>query len=497
MANNYLMTNNYHGSLIPENGGLMGIKMFRLRAIKPVLSYLLAVGDLLLVVAGFFLAFSVRFPKEVPVVNWQPFIQIAPWVGIATLILFAGLGLYGNRHNGLTLMLRGVITGIVGVMIVTMALTFWFRGFAFPRSVLILAALIQVLMICVWRYFFWHVERWLYGQRQLLVIGHSPEVTEVLGRLFNLPRGWFKVRQVLPPERLNELPAWLFQVDAVLIVPSLSREDKATVLTACLEARREAYVVPDLYDIMLSHGNMLQLDDLPVVEVQDIRLSWLQRATKRTMDLTVAGLGLLLLLPVVLACALVVAITSPGPIFYLQERVGFRGRPFLLYKFRTMAKDAENLTGPVLADEQDPRITRAGRFLRAVRLDELPQLINVLKGNMSIVGPRPERPFFVEQFLSKMPDYRYRYLVKPGLTGMAQVYGKYTTSAADKLRYDLYYIRNYSLLLDLKIVLQTIPVALGGEAARGLSSKTDSKKEAVIHALVNDVVQQTATGKEG
>jgi len=456
--------------------------MQRLRILKPFLPYLLAAGDLMLVFLGYFLAFAVRFPVEVPVFNWQPFTRVIPWVGTATLVLFGGLGLYQGRRNGPSSITGGVVTGIAGVMVVTMALTFWFRGFAFPRSVLVLAMFIQVQLICVWRYFFWYFERWLYGRQELLVIGRDLEVPGVLEKLVCPPGSWFSVQQVITPEDLDQLPGLLKKADAVLLSPSLPREKKAKVLTDCLEARREAYLVPDLYDIMLSHSSMLQLNDLPVVEVRDIRLSVLQRAAKRGTDLFFALLCLLFMAPVLAACAVVVAVSSPGPVFYIQERVGLKGKPFLLYKFRTMVHNAEKHTGPVLSAENDPRTTRAGKFLRATRLDELPQLFNVIKGNMSIVGPRPERSFFVEQFVNELPDYRYRYLVKPGLTGMAQVFGKYTTSAEDKLRFDLYYIRHYSPILDLKIILQTIPVAISGEAANGLSRKK-AKRRPVLRFL--------------
>lgn len=459
--------------------------MFRSRAFKSIFPYLVATGDLILVLTGFLAAFYIRFSGPAPAINWEPFLKIAPWVALVTLILFAGLNLYHVHQNGFASLLRGVVTGIFGVMVATMALTYWFRGFAFPRSVLLLAALLQVILVCSWRYLSGHIERWLFGRRRLLVVGPPAEAAKVLGKLFELPRGWFEVRGVLAPEELDALPSELPQVDAVLVVPSLSREQKAAILSRCLQARREAYMVPDFYDIMVSGSSMFQLDDLPVVEIQDIRLTWLQRAIKRALDLTLSGLGLLLGLPLFILSAVAVTFSSPGPVFYTQERVGYRGRTFLLYKFRTMVKDAEKLTGPVLAQEKDPRITPVGKILRATRLDELPQLINVIKGDMSIVGPRPERPYFVNKFASEIPNYHYRHLVKPGLTGLAQIYGKYTTSAEDKLRFDLYYIRNYSLWLDLKIILQTIPVTLGGEGAQGQKKDTDPEKQAVIHALVN------------
>lgn len=466
-----------------------------LRLLKPLFPWLLALGDAMGVLGGYYLAFILRFAGTLPPENWQAFLQALPGIGVVTWVLFGTLGLYQKSYNGFMPVLRAALTGVAGVAVAAMALTFWLRGFAFPRSVLLLAPPIQAGLICLWRCFFWHLEHRIYGRRELLVVGPPEEAAEILGKVLELPRGWFRVRRVLAPGELGELKKWLPAVDAVLVVPSLSREDKAGVVGACLKARREVFLVPDLYDILLIRASLTQLDDLPVVEVQDIRLTWPQRVTKRAMDVVVAGLGLILAAPVMALCALAIAVTSPGPVFYTQERTGFRGKTFRVYKFRTMIQDAEKQTGPVLAGEKDPRITPVGRILRATRLDELPQLFNVLKGDMSLVGPRPERPFFVKQFASEIPDYHYRHLVKPGLTGLAQVHGKYTTSAADKLRYDLYYIRNYSLLLDLKILLQTIPVILGGEAARG-HSEADPEKRAAIHALVNGQ-QEAAPGNRG
>jgi len=157
--------------------------MFRSRAFKSIFPYLLAVGDLVLVLTGFLAAFSIRFSGPAPAINWQPFLKVAPWIALVTLIFFVGLGLYQFRHNdGLTSLLRSVITGIVGVMVTTMALTFWFRGFAFPRSVLLLAALLQVVMVCAWRYLSWQFERWVYGRRKLLVVG-PPQMIHDVNRL--------------------------------------------------------------------------------------------------------------------------------------------------------------------------------------------------------------------------------------------------------------------------------------------------------------------------
>lgn len=452
--------------------------------------WLLAIGDVFFVSLGFVVAFLIRFHGTLPERNFVPFLETLPWVIVFTIIFFWGLGLYEKRVNGFTPLLRSVLIGVLGVVTATMAITFWLRGFSFPRSVIAIAGVCQLVLLELWRWLLWHIQRALYGRRDLLVIGPLAGIEDALDRLLELPGGWFKVKKALSADETGALEKEIARVDAVLVTPSVLHTKKNIIVAACQKVHVDVFLVPDLYEILVSGAQTTQLDDLPVMEIPDIRLSVFQLAIKRVFDFGVAVAGLVLAAPVLLGCALAVKLTSPGPVFYVQRRVGKDGRGFNLYKFRTMVDDAEKHTGPVLSTENDPRITPAGRFLRAARLDELPQLINVLKGEMSLVGPRPERPFFVEQFKRENPYYHYRSLVKPGITGLAQVNGKYTTSAEDKLRYDLYYIRNYSFMLDLKILLQTIPVVFSREASGGLRERDNAvskrKKKSAIYALIND-----------
>ena len=192
---------------------------------------------------------------------------------------------------------------------------------------------------------------------------------------------------------------------------------------------------------------------------------------KRGIDIILSGMAIVILSPLLLFLCIAIKLDTPGPILFKQKRVGIHRSFFQIYKFRTMRVDAEKYSGPMLAQENDPRITRLGRFLRAVRLDELPQIWNVLNGDMSIVGPRPERPFFVEKFTAEMPEYAYRHNVKPGITGMAQVYGKYNTTAFDKLIYDLMYIQQCSILTDLSIIIQTVKVLFTQSATEGTKAE--------------------------
>ena len=216
------------------------------------------------------------------------------------------------------------------------------------------------------------------------------------------------------------------------------------------------------------------------IMLENLRPSWmifsegfsispLLRLLKRLGDILLAGLGLVVAAPLLPVIAMLIKIESRGPAFFTQERVGQNGQLFVLIKFRSMSVDAEEASGPVYADANDSRITGVGRWLRCTRLDELPQLLNVLKGEMSFVGPRPERPFFVQQYTKEIPYYAQRLSVKPGITGWAQInypYGATPEDAVEKLRLDLYYIKNMSLLLDLFIVLKTAKIAVLGQGAR-------------------------------
>jgi Undecaprenyl-phosphate glucose phosphotransferase len=216
-------------------------------------------------------------------------------------------------------------------------------------------------------------------------------------------------------------------------------------------------VVPDLLQFIALRARLEDLDGLPVININDVPLQGVHAWVKRGLDVTISALGLVVLsIPLAIVAALV-RWSSAGPVFYTQERMGLDGKAFHVYKFRSMYVDAEECTGPVWADDDDPRATPLGRWLRRFDLDELPQLWNVLRGDMSLVGPRPERPFFVEQFKHRLPQYMLRHKVKAGITGWAQVNGwRGNTSLEKRLEYDLYYIENWSVTLDLKIIWLTV-----------------------------------------
>ena len=253
--------------------------------------------------------------------------------------------------------------------------------------------------------------------------------------------------------------------DAVVIndIPSEKRKD---ILKFCFEEGIRVYFVPKISDIFVKGSTELKLFDTPMFLCRNIQLTLEQRFVKRTMDIVMSALLLILGSPFMIFAWIAIKLEDGGPAFFTQERCTLGGKTFKVYKFRSMRVDAEK-NGAQLAKENDSRITKIGAFIRKTRIDELPQLFNILKGDMSFVGPRPERPEFVAEYSKTVPEFAYRMKVKGGLTGYAQVYGKYNTTSLDKLKLDLLYIEKYSILLDVQIILMTIKVVFMKESTEG------------------------------
>ncbi len=444
--------------------------------VKPagIPKWLVALVDLALANLGLYLGF-VLATGELQGFQIGPLFILLPTVSLVTVLLFNNLGLYSHQRSGFMPIVRSLITGVIGITLFSILFVFWTRAFIFQRSIFIAAPLLQLLLLLGWRILYWRLELWIHGQKKLLVIGSRFEAEQALDKIMHLPQGIFEVIKILEPDKFEQFTGWLTRIDAVMITGSLDSEQKNRVIRESFDQNVEVYIIPDLYEIILTRAAMTQVYDTPVIECRDLQLTFLQLAAKRIFDL---GFVLMIALPVVpflLLTILAIRFSSPGPVIYAQERVGLRGKHFTLYKLRTMIDDAEDESGPVFSTEEDDRVTAVGRFLRTTRLDELPQLYNVLRGDLSIVGPRPERPYFVELFKQEMPEYKLRHLVKPGITGLAQVAGYYATNTHDKLRYDLYYLADYSLFMDLRILLLTVPTLFNREAAKGVENKVPGR----------------------
>jgi exopolysaccharide biosynthesis polyprenyl glycosylphosphotransferase len=265
--------------------------------------------------------------------------------------------------------------------------------------------------------------------------------------------------------------------DAVILndVPAELRND---ILKFCYRYRIRTYITPKITDIMIRGAQNISLFDTPLMVVKGTGLSPVQRILKRAMDIVLCAIAMIPAAPVMLLVAAAIKLEDGGPVFYKQDRLTRNGREFAILKFRSMIVDAEKYAGAVLASGNDPRITKVGKFIRATRLDELPQLLNILKGDMSIVGPRPERKCFADEFAKDMPEFAYRLKVRGGLTGYAQIYGKYNTSPYDKLRLDMMYIENYSLLLDIKLIILTLRIIFSKDSTEGIDKAEENSRQA-------------------
>jgi Undecaprenyl-phosphate glucose phosphotransferase len=260
--------------------------------------------------------------------------------------------------------------------------------------------------------------------------------------------------------RIGDLEAILDQGMVNEVFVALDLDNYAKIQETIKVAHRHVVnirLIPDLFQLLTLKANIQDLDGFPVISIDDVALRGGKSLLKRAIDVCVSALGLIVLSPLLLVLAAVVKLSSAGPVFFRQERMGLDGRRFRMIKFRTMIRSAEDESGPVMSRPDDPRMTKVGRFLRKFSLDELPQLINVLKGEMSLIGPRPERPEFVKAFAGKIPNYMLRHKVKCGITGWAQVHGlRQDTPISKRIEYDFYYIQNWSLGLDLKIIWMTL-----------------------------------------
>lgn len=261
--------------------------------------------------------------------------------------------------------------------------------------------------------------------------------------------------------------------DAVAICDIDKRLQKE-IISYCYTNQKRTYLLPDITDIILNNGYEIQIGDTPVIMSRNRGLTTEQALVKRFCDIIISAIGIIITSPIMLICAIAIKIDDGGPIFFCQNRVTKNGKIFNIIKFRSMIQNADK-DGAKKAENDDDRITKVGKVIRACRVDELPQLFNILKGDMSVVGPRPERIENVYEYTNLHPEFDLRHRVKAGLTGYAQLYGKYNTSSEDKLNMDLTYIETYSLLKDLKLIILTIKILFMRESTEGFDASANAK----------------------
>lgn len=434
---------------------------------------LLLCGDIGIVVLSTYLAVNIVFSYRQPQMNMHIYYSMLPVSIVTSGILLNVNGLFSLSKKKYSEILLGVAVAVFNLLVIMMAISFFLREFAYSRSVLGFAAFFQFVLLALWKYAFWHMERMLIAPRKALIIGGKEESGRVFARLKQHPQLRYEICYICTDYDKNEWKKVVSNIDMIIVCSDLDLKSKSEIMHYCQLLDKQVLLIPDVYELFCTGLELDKIDDIPVFRPNYLKPSLEQRSLKRILDIVVSGTAILFTGPLMLLTAIAIKIDSQGPVLYSQIRTGRYEREFRVYKFRSMRQDAEKKSGPVMAIENDPRVTRLGSFLRATRLDELPQLFNVLFGDMSIVGPRPERPFFVEQFKKEIPEYVYRHNVKPGITGMAQVYGKYNTTAYDKLIYDLMYVQKCNVFIDLVIMLQTVKVIVTKSSTEGMGTNKE------------------------
>lgn len=431
--------------------------------------------DIALICIGFNLSFiAYNFYFGIEYKNILIYFETMPLIIISSLIFIRvyGIARCGERHFYETIL--SVFLALFFIDLTSVALTFFYKGFGVPRSIFLMAFSIQLVLLVVWKAIVYRTYYIFNKAKTVTIVGYGEEAFELARKAILKGKNFFDFKSFCDVKRENAYEK-IKAVDAVIISPELNNSEKAKIISQCISLNKSIYIIPELFEISLFNARITQFDDLPVFCIDKLNLSVEQQFIKRAFDIIVAIICIILTSPVMLLTYISIKLYDGGPALFSQDRITRWNREFKLYKFRTMVVDAEEMTGPVLATEKDSRITPMGAFLRATRIDELPQFFNVLAGDMSIIGPRPERRFFIEQFEKDIPEFSHRLAVKAGITGLAQVMGKYTTAPKDKLRFDLIYIRNYSFLLDLKIFFQTIRIMFMKAASKGVAEKKVSE----------------------
>jgi exopolysaccharide biosynthesis polyprenyl glycosylphosphotransferase len=425
--------------------------------------------DIAVLWTSFLVAFLVRFGGHLPSYNFTPFLRTVPWLTIGWIGLASLFGLY--EASTWEEIVHGVFLTTVFGAVLAMAISFLTRGFGFPRSVLVGGAVLDALL-----------ELWILrhmqqaarsGQSVRIGVIADPQEQERILALIEA-RGAEEPLEVVLTSGISEHLGRDFApktIDVLLLGSKVEPQRKAALALEGFGRGLQVYVLPSPYEVFVAKAAIERWEDALLLGLAPNGPDSDKVRLKRLMDVIIGSVLLLIVSPLIGLIALAIRVFDGAPVLYRQERIGRDGRIFSIVKFRTMVPDAEAGTGPVLATAADPRVTRLGACLRAYRLDELPQLWNVLRGDMSLVGPRPERPDLHRVIAATLPDFNQRLRLPPGLTGLAQINGRYDTTPADKLRHDLVYYGAYSPLLDIKIMLRTIRVIVTG--GRG-GSKADS-----------------------
>ncbi len=451
------------------------------RRVNWILNLATVVVDVALIAAAFVAAYWLRRATEYPLpLSPRPFSHYTSMLVIHTLAMLLAFLLFRLYHfrRGLSRIDKtySIAAAVSFGTITSVAITsFVYKNeFDYPRAMVVYAWALTILMVAIGRLAtdYLHSRYRLANPTKVLIVGAGDIGRMLLQKISQSPSLGYQpvgfVDNASGRREVAGLPilgdtAQVGQVirnmnvqEVIIGLPEASHSEMLDLISQCEREKATVRVFPDVFQIIASDINIHDLNGLPLLTIRDVALRGWRSAVKRTMDFIVSAAVLIVISPIMLLIALAIKLDSPGPVFYAQERMGLDARPFNMLKFRSMRVNAEEKTGPIWAKKEDPRRTRVGSFIRRHSLDELPQFINVLVGDMSLVGPRPERPVFVEQFKQVVPRYMERHKEKAGITGWAQVNGlRGDTSIIERTKYDLWYIENWSLPLDIKIIIKT------------------------------------------
>jgi len=397
------------------------------------------------------------------------------------LLIFNSRKMYGARRNvNLSDDFFSIIKAVTLGMLIVMSAAFFYRAFSYSRIVFGLIWIVSILTITSGRIILLQIEKMLYKKgrelRNAVIIGNNRTADKIFNSFYKHPLLGYRLVGYYanePAEKsydisnlkylgnLSDVPDNIVKENIELVLIALSYDEHMSLyklVQECEGVNVDFMMVPDLLEIMTGGMKIKEIEGIPFIKIKSIPMTTWGRIFKRTFDIIISAMLLLLLLPLFLLIMILIKFSSKGPVFFIQDRIGLDGQNFKMIKFRSMVVGAEKYDEEAgLGIQNDPRQTKIGKLLRRTSLDELPQLLNVLKGEMSLVGPRPERPYFVEQFKNLVPKYLDRHRVKTGMTGWAQVNGfRGDSSLEERIKYDIYYIENWSLWFDIKILLKTI-----------------------------------------
>jgi exopolysaccharide biosynthesis polyprenyl glycosylphosphotransferase len=446
----------------------------------------LVLSDLVMLRLAFVLAYHLRIfsdarpdqPSEPP----STYDDLALLCAIVIMVVFAIRRLYIPRRGVGRVDLLYQVVAAVGIgWLAALSFTFFvYRALEPPRLMLVYWALLSIVLVWAMRVVLDALLRQAHRRgrdlERVLIVGDGEQAQLVEAKITSAPELGYRIVGYIgngsPSPHVQPVLGGLRDVprivreqgvgEVIIAWAGISHPDLVDIIAGCTQQRVDIKIFPDIFELMAREVETSELTGLPLMRVRDVALRGWMRFLKRALDVCVSWTLLVFLSPLLLVMAMLVKLTSPhGPILYVQERVGLDGKPFYMLKFRSMRPDAEVQSGPVWAVANDPRRTRLGQIIRRFSVDEFPQLVNVLVGEMSLVGPRPERPEFVAQFANLVPRYRERHMEKAGLTGWAQVNGlRGQTSIVERTEYDLFYVETWSLAFDVKILLKTLAAVI-------------------------------------